>query len=192
MIVILDYQHYGKPGKNDRGAFANGKYETELTWAYIEAAKQLAEAEGHEVVVLKDGWYSARHKRAAAIAEANPDQKCAYVACHVNAGGGDYSVCLHDYRSKGGKRLADSIRDTMTDSLGSVRRHLTKAATETNWTNGFNTIKGVFAGPGNLSGVCFEPVFIDTDEHQPFLTQDGLTLIGQTLAVGCIEWSDDE
>jgi hypothetical protein len=36
--------------------------------------------------------------------------------------------------------------------------------------------------------MCFEPVFMDTDEHQRLLSHDGLALIGQLLAEGCIAW----
>jgi len=197
VIVILDRQHYGKPGKNDLGAGADldgdGKVqdderEANLTLVYIEAAKQMLEADGHTVHILDSGWYSSRHEQAAGIALANPDDKCAYIACHLNAGGGDYSVALYDHRSTGGHKLALSIAAAMASDITAVGRHLVKASSPDEWRNAYNTIKGVYSGPSNLSGVCFEPVFMDTEEHQKYLTHDGLTLIGQVLAEGCAAW----
>ena len=41
----------------------------------------------------------------------------------------------------------------------------------------------------NISGVCFEPFFIDSPAHAQLLTDDGLRLIGQALAVGCMSWA---
>jgi len=191
LTVILDYQHFGKPGKNDKGAFANGKHETDLTWKYIEAAKAELKSKGHRVVVLKSGYYGTRHRRAIALAGNNPERMHAYIACHVNAGGGDYSVCLYDHRSKNGIELADDVRTELGKAFPQIRRHLTKPASPVAWTNGFNTIKGVFAGPSNLSGVCFEPAFIDNLKHQSCLTPDGLERMGRALAAGCIAWSND-
>jgi len=140
VIVILDRQHYGKPGKNDLGAGADldgdGKVqdderEANLTLVYIEAAKQMLEADGHTVHILDSGWYSSRHEQAAGIALANPDDKCAYIACHLNAGGGDYSVALYDHRSTGGHKLALSIAAAMASDITAVGRHLVKASSRT-------------------------------------------------------------
>ena len=197
MVLILDRQHYGKPGQNDLGAGADldgdnvvaiDEREANLTLIYIEAAKDLAESEGHTVYVIDSGWYSSRHEKAIEIAREHPDDMCAYIACHLTAGGGDYSVCLYDHRSGGGRKLSTSVSALLSDQLPDVNRHLIKSASPDQWNNAYNTIKGIYAGPGNLSGMCFEPVFMDTDEHQRLLSHDGLALIGQLLAEGCIAW----
>jgi hypothetical protein len=199
MVVILDRQHYGKPNRNDLGAgvdldgsgtIDNDEREANLTPLYIEAAKQLLEADNHTVFILDSGWYADRHEKAIEIARAHPDDMCAYIACHLNAGKGDYSVSLYDHRSGGGRRLSLSVAAALSDQLTGVERHLTKAASPDLWNNAYNTIKGIYAGPGNLSGVCFEPVFMDTEEHQQYLTHDGLALIGQCLAEGCMAWGN--
>ena len=199
MVVILDRQHYGKPNRNDLGAgvdldgsgvIDSDEREANLTLIYIEAAKALLEADNHTVIILDSGWYADRHERAIEIARAYPDDMCAYIACHLNAGKGDYSVSLYDHRSGGGRRLALSVAAALSDQLTDVERHLTKAASPDLWNNAYNTIKGIYAGPGNLSGVCFEPVFMDTEEHQRYLTTEGLTLIGQCLAEGCMSWGN--
>lgn len=197
MVLILDRQHYGKPGRDDLGAGADldgdgvvELYEREanLTILYINAAKELAESEGHTVYVLDAGWYSSRHEKAIEIAREHPDDMCAYIACHLNAGGGTYSLTLHDYRSRGGERLAKAVATEMSTQIPEISRHLVRAASPEDWTNGYNTIKGIYAGPGNLSGVCFEPLFMDNSEHQILLRPEGLLRLGQILAEGCIAW----
>jgi hypothetical protein len=197
MVLILDRQHYGKPGQNDLGAGADldgdgvvelDEREANLTLLYINAAKQLAEAQGHTVYVLDSGWYSDRHEQAIGIALSHPDDMCAYIACHLNAGGGSYSLALHDYRSHGGENLAKAVATEMSVKIPEISRHLVRAASPDEWTNGYYTVKGIYAGPGNLSGVCFEPVFMDNVEHQALLTPEGLVLLGQILANACIAW----
>lgn len=197
MVLILDRQHYGKPGRDDLGAGVDlnddgiverNEREANLTLIYIEAAKRFAEAEGHTVYVIDSDWYSVRHEKAIQIAEAHPDDMCAYIACHLNAGGGNYSVCLYDHRSGGGRRLAADVSATLSTQLPEVSRHLTKSASPDLWNNAYHTISGVYSGPGNLSGMCFEPVFMDTEAHQSLLNESGLTLIGTLLAEGCILW----
>lgn len=197
MVVILDRQHFGKPGRddlgagvdlNDDGVIEREEREAVLTLGYIEAAKEMLEADNHKVFILDSGWYGDRHERAVELAKAYPDDMVAYIACHLNAGGGDYSVCLYDHRSGGGRKLALSVAASLADQLPGVRRHLTKAASPDLWNNAYHTVKGIYAGPGNLSGICFEPVFMDRAEHHSYLTPDGLTLIGQALAEGCMAW----
>ena len=143
MVLILDRQHYGKPGQNDLGAGADldgdnvvaiDEREANLTLIYIEAAKELAESEGHTVYVIDSGWYSSRHERAIEIARAHPDDMCAYIACHLNAGGGDYSVCLYDHRSGGGRKLSTSVSALLSDQLPDVNRHLTRLQALTSGT----------------------------------------------------------
>ena len=195
MIVILDRQHAGKPGKNDRGASVklDGRtvYEVDLTAAYIEAATALLMAEGHTVHVLEDGWYSARHERACEIARENPDQRCAYVACHINAGGGSYGLVLHDARSRGGHALAEAVADALGTDNAALDRTLVRAADPYgSWARAMTTIKGIYSGPGNLSGVCYEPFFIDNERNQALMSDVGLRAVGHALAVGCMQWGE--
>lgn len=195
MIVILDRQHAGKPGKDDRGASVelDGRtvYEVDLTRAYIEAATALLMSEGHAVYVLEDGWYSARHARACEIARENPAQLCAYVACHINAGGGSYGLVLHDARSRGGHALAEAVADALGTDNAALDRTLVGAADhEGPWARAMTTIKGIYSGPGNLSGICFEPFFIDNDRNQALMTDAGLRAVGNALAVGCMQWGE--
>ncbi len=199
MIVIFDRQHFGKPGKADLGAgvdldgdgvVESQEQEANLTPLYYMAAKQTLEQMGHRVIVLDSGWYQDRHKRANEIAAQNPTQKVAYLACHINAGKGDYSVMIHDERSANGKRLADSLmRGLERRQISGLKRHLVRSATATNeWKRGFSTISGIFAGPANIAGVCVEPYFLDRPEHAGLSTASGGVLLGDALTVGLLAW----
>lgn len=173
-LVILDLQHLGKPGKKDLGAahdldgdglIEQGENEAELTPIYVEAAKAELEAAGAKVVVLKSGSYSSRWKQAAKLAK-KVKGPVAYVACHLNKGGGNYGLVLHDSRSSGGERLA---REVCAELQGAFSRpeleRVLKAATSkdsADWPRPIHTIAGIYDGPANLSGVCFEPLFLDT------------------------------
>lgn len=201
MIVIFDRQHYGKPNRpHDLGAavdldgdgqIATGEREANLTPLYIDPAKKLLEEMGHTVYVLDSGWYSDRHNRACEIAANNPGMRVAYLACHVNAGGGDYAVMIHDARSGGGKGLANHLSAAICDhNLTGIRRSLVRSASADNaWKRGYTTIKGIYSGPANISGVCLEPYFIDREEHRYLTTVQGGQEIAEALVDGLVRWS---
>ena len=200
MIVIFGRQHYRKPGKSDLGAgydldqdgdVAAQEREANLTPLYIEPAKKLLEGLFHTVYVLDSGWYSERHKRACEIAANNPGMRVAYLACHVNAGRGDYAVMIHDERSGGGKGLAAALSGAVSDrNLPGIRRSLVRAASADNaWKRGYTTIKGIYSGPANISGVRVEPYFIERGEHRYLTTVQGGREIAEALADGLVRWS---
>jgi hypothetical protein len=200
MIVIFDRQHYGKPNQNDLGAGVDldgdgtvetAEREANLTPLYYLPAKAALEALGHTVYVLDSGWYSERHQRADDIARNNPHELVAYLACHINAGGGDYAVMIHDTRSGGGKRLAEALAQAIADAdLPGVSRSLVRGASADNdWSRAFNTIKGIYSGPGNISGVCVEPYFLDKAAHQWLATPEGAQLLSEALVDGAVRWA---
>ncbi len=197
MIVVLDRQHVGKPGRDDRGAQTeiDGEtvYEIDLTAGYIDAAVALLSAEGHTVHVLESGWYGERHARAAEIARAHPHELVAYVAAHVNAGGAAaaYGLVIHDARSRSGLSLAEAIADTLgTVAAPHLDRAIVRAAERGGtWGRAMTTIAGIWDAPANCAGVCFEPMFIDSPAHRELLTPAGLQVIGHALAVGCMTWA---
>ena len=199
MIVIFDRQHYGKPGKADMGAGYDldndGKVEVQeqeanLTPLYFLPAKAALEKMGHSVYVLDQGWYSDRHKKANAIAAANKGSLVAYIACHINAGKGDYSVMISDERSTRGASLALCLSDALSaEKLSGLKRNLTRSASATNeWKRGFSTISGIFAGPANIAGVCFEPYFIDRPEHAWLASPEGGEAIAKAIVAGLTAW----
>ena len=200
MIVIFDRQHYGKPGKSDLGAGVDldgdGKVETaemeaNLTPLYIHPARRLLEASGHSSYVFDNGWYADRHNRANALAKANPGQQIAYLACHVNAGRGDYAAFIHDARSRGGAVLANRLAQAFSDlKLAGIKRALVREGTPDNaWSRGLNTVKGIYAGPANIVGVCVEPYFLDRKEHQWLANDVGGERIAEALVDGLVKWA---
>lgn len=198
MLAVFDRQHHGKPNRNDYGAQADlnndgqvdsWERESELTPLYIESAKYHMSYAGHETIVEEEGWYSERHIRACTAAQ-KYNKPTAYVACHLNAGGGDYAALFYDARSQNGKLLASSIAASLGEAdLPGINRVVVKSAIPDDWTrNALYTIKGIYAGPANISGVCFEPLFIDNEEHQKLLTPEGLAWIGMALSRGILRW----
>jgi len=199
MIVIFDRQHFGKPGKSDLGAGydldQDGKVqlqeqEANLTPLYYLSAKRELERLGHSVYVFDQGWYSDRHKKANAIAAANKSTLVAYIACHINAGKGDYSVMISDERSSRGASLAVCLSNALAASqLSGLKRNLTRSASASNeWNRGFSTISGIFAGPANIAGVCFEPYFIDRPQHAWLATPEGGEAIAKAIVTGLTAW----
>ena len=195
MIVIFDRQHYGKPGRSDMGAgydidadgvVENQEREANLTMRYIEPAIEELKLKGIEVHLLDSGWYPNRHAEANNIARQNPGEKVAYLACHVNAGKGDYMVCLHDSRSQNGRGLANYItKSAQFDRLPDVRRFLVRPASATNdWKRGYSCIRDIYLGPPNICGVVFEPYFIDQPAHAYLSTAEGGEVIAESLVTG--------
>lgn len=187
MRAILDRQHLGKPSKpGDHGAVHGALRETDLTEGYIAAAAETLRAAGVEVLVLTEGEYADRHRQAIAWARTLAE-RCAYVACHVNAGGGRYALAEYDGRSKAGAKLAAALSDACASLPGiSAGKVVPLAAGERGWI----CIDGIYAGPGQLSGAIFEPGFIDAPAHAALWTSEGLRLVGQTLAAGVLAWGE--
>lgn len=194
-LAILDRQHYGKPGRNDRGATYDGLYEADLTPLYIAGMKKALEAAGCAVHLLDSGWYGDRHEEANVIAQAHRNVPVAYAACHVNAlngRGADYAAFLYDGRSKGGEALAVAVSGAVADAgLPGIRRSIVRKATADNdWKNAWHTVDGIFAGPANISGVCLEPFFLDRKEHRWATTPEGGMRLGGVMAQGFLAWMD--
>ena len=197
-IVIFDRQHYGKPGGGELGAaydldhdgrIEDHEREANLTPRYYLPAKRLLEDQGHTVYVLDQGWYSARHREVRRLAMLHSSQHCVYVACHVNAGANGhtrpYSLVISDARSTQGRNIAAEVSAAMRDAdIPGINRCITREGTETEWTNGLNTIKGIYEGPANVAGICFEPYFLDNHRHHYAATKEGGEQIGAALATG--------
>lgn len=192
VTYISDVQHVGKPGKSDVGAVRGELREIDL--AQVIACACSAEGRGHGITTLGagPGWYSDRHERVNAIAKASPRVRYAYVAHHINASTGDaaYSMFGYDARSSGGRALAESIAKAVCDEFPG-RDVRTIACNPADWTgNMYNTVKGIYAGPGNISGVCSEPLFIDelvglSPDHRDAL----LRRYGAAHARGIAAWA---
>lgn len=184
MPVILDRQHRGRASKpKDAGAAFGGLVEADLVERYIAVAAAELRRLGHRVELLVDGEYGDRHRRANELARSSAERS-AYVACHVNAGGGRYALVEHDARSKGGKAAAVVVADELTRLLA-PEVNGGKVVPLDAGTRGFSCIDGIYAGPGQLCAVLFEPGFIDTPSHAALWTTAGLSRVGLALAAGC-------
>lgn len=183
MLVALDIQHAGKPGRwRDRGVARDGVEEVDLTRRYVAAADRELRRLGHDVVVLSDGRYSDRWKRADDYGAG------VYVACHVDAGGGDRGTVFYDYRSTRGAELAEKVagelgarfpwpmkaRACRADDDGEPR--------DEDYTEPWNTIRGVGA-----VALCLEPYFLDGPRAAEFI--GAVEDVGVRLARGIDAWA---
>lgn len=183
MLVFLDRQHTGKPNRwKDCGAVSpGGVQEIYLTDKYIHYAQIRLRDQGIDVCVLSDGHYSERHERVNRYAQTDPFS--VYIACHINAGGGAYSAAFYDYRSSNGENLAKCINDRLNQRVqqfNNPRNTREIKAQPGDWTkNAYYTIKGVAP-----VAICWEPFFIDNNDHADLMTDEGLKNLGQCLADG--------
>jgi len=187
-MVILDRQHIGKPNKpDDLGAYSelSQEYEAHMVGRYLLETEWTLRKLGHRVVVLSDGHYNNRHKRANEFF-AREAGACIYLAGHLNAGGGNYSAIFHDHRSAMGAAAALYIKDAL-GKIDGLESSKTLQAQPSDWTsNAFHTIDGIYAGRG--CGLCLEPFFIDAKQHSHLMADEGLEQVGNAIAVGVDAW----
>jgi len=194
MLVILDWQHQGKPPPKHRDRGASSEicgvriHEVDLTRAYIDVAAQALRAAGHQVEILTEGWYSNRHAQAGALSHKG-ERPAAYVACHINAGGGRYAASFYDSRSAGGSRLSACVASALGEQLPELSASKTRPCGPDQSPRAWSVIRGIWAAPAWCSAICFEPAFIDHAAHRPLLTPEGLARIGHALADGVMTWA---
>ena len=202
MLIALDRQHVGKPGKriDDLGAWGDldndGEYsdvtESEAIWTgFISLAAEIELRRlGHSVYPLSHGRYSQRHK------DANSANVDLYVALHLNSltGGtrsgqsGNYGAVFYDGRSSrgNGPALADAIGAELAKLPALRSKVRIWPAKSSDWTSrAFSTIRGVRA-----PAICYEPAFLDYAPHQEafFVSADSVSVLGQCLARGIHAW----
>ncbi len=191
MLVILDRQHGARGDRFDPGAQATGLREVDLTTGYLLAARRRLEAAGVRVLYIDAGHYSDRHARANEAARSF-DGSAVYIAAHVNAGRGDYGAIFHDARSHRGALVALCLKDHLKAALPEAARVKVLGASDIGWTkNAWHTIRRIYDGPANISGICLEPGFIDTPQHAALWTPEGLPRIGAALADGLLMARDE-
>ena len=195
MLVIFDWQHQGKPPPKhrDRGASCEidgvRVHETDLTAGYIDAAARMIRDAGHQVEIITEGWYPNRHKLACSMAM-ETERPVAYLASHINAGGGSYAAIYHDERSFNGARLAGCIAGALGAALPELSKSKARPSGPEKSGRAWGVFRGIWSGPMWISGVCLEPAFIDCEEHWPLFTPEGLERIGAALAAGVLAWGE--
>lgn len=181
MTVFFDIGHGGRivngAFNQDPGATFGNVREVDLVEAYVFHARKALRDRKISSVVLSYGPYYQRQAYANSIAEKYPEEQFLYLACHVNASDppGDYALLLHDGRSKKGKASAEK--------LGVFLKARVLATSTKDWTkNAHETVDGIYDGPNNICGVCFEPFFINHPSSAERRTEQGLKTLGTSLA----------
>ena len=204
MLCILDHQHIGKPTRQDDegaafdvdgdGRVEQSEHEEALVEQYMSAINNELVRQGHHVVWLSSGEYHERHAIAGEWCKLPrwERQRVAYLACHINAGGGGYGLVGHDHRSTLGASLAHDIAASMVSMIPPLSGVRVEAASPSAWKNVHYTIRGIYGIQAPIAGVCLEPCFIDSPAHAELLTPAGLRTIGDAVARGVIDWFDEE
>jgi N-acetylmuramoyl-L-alanine amidase len=188
--VVVDVQHLYRPAKpNDRGSvftLANGTKTTEGTAAFTYATSLVAWLEERGARVMTNepargilvGPYSRRH-RAADAWDAH-----AYLACHVNAGGGGYTLAEHMALTMG-RGLAEAIGPKIVTAFPAITRAQVRALSTTD--RGAVCIREV---PGRIATIICEPFFGDNPAHQGMLATPELVRLGTVIGEGVAVWWD--
>ena len=196
MIVFIDRQHAGKPGRvDDRGAARdiNGDGEIsaderEAIWTArisIELEVKLIDM-GIKVMPISDGRYADRHQRVNAYAN-QMEAPHVYLAMHLNSGGGKYGSFFYDYRSANGLRLARQMSTQLELAVDELETCKAIKASPDDWTkNAWYTIRGV----GRPVAICCEPFFMDT--HTSLLSQSGIGRVSTAMAMALRNWRDSQ
>jgi hypothetical protein len=134
---------------------------------------------------------SARLLRAAQpavqVAKATPGRRWLYAQGHLNSTAGAdpaYGLVGYDPRSAGGRAAAAHIARQLEAQARQVIRKARAEAAEGPWSRMLSTISGIYAGPANLSGICYEPAFIQAAELEWALVD-----IAHALVDGALAWA---
>jgi N-acetylmuramoyl-L-alanine amidase len=186
MRIVLDIQHINKPhNARDRGASFEGIREVDLTFDYLNETRKLLEKEGHVVFFGLSGTYEERHSFV--NERIKPDL---YIAGHVNAGRGSYSLIEVDYRaSERTLEIAEKMRDSFLFELPVEESFIWKLFRKGHFELtpafiGFKCIKGV-----KCSALLLEPLFIDNEEHLNVLLNDPKR-IARAIVKGIEDWEE--
>ncbi len=199
-LLILDRQHAGKGTGNMGAAYdidGDGRVETwereaNLTPHYIASCQRSLAAMGLPSWGIDPAGaglvasYPQRHHNARHVARNWTGGPVGYVAAHLNAGGGRHGLVMHDARSHGGRLLAQAIaaRLATLPVLAGCKVRALHAG-----DRGLSCVSGIYAGPRYLSGVVFEPLFLDCPDHAAYIADGGLEQVGHLLALGFVDWS---
>jgi|SRR3989344_1780925 len=186
MIIALDIQHLNKPpsasnpkSSKDRGVAYGTLTEVDISTVYANLARQLLDKAGHTVYMGFTGEYSERQSLAVRM------KTDVYIACHVNAGKGSYSL-IEIKKKSSGKDLpyAQILLDALLSKLG------TKKASTPIWElqegdRGFSCISNT-----QMVSLLLEPFFIDNDEYyKKVLTGELQEQIAQAILEAVTKWS---
>lgn len=183
LLVAATIGHAGRRSRwGDRGATHEGVEEVSVVRHYTDALDRELRRLGHSCVLLSDGEYRVQWAR---VDGYGAD---VYLACHANAGRGDYGLVLHDYRSRRGAELAALVAEEQARAMGwTVRAAPCRPDTDGrprdgDYAEAWSTIAGVDA-----VALCLEPYFLDGPRRSAFLA--GLGAVGEATARGIAAWA---
>lgn len=190
--VVLDVQHLYReaPHFGDRGScytLGNGTHVWEAAAATMYAAAAAAWLRARSALVYTNdptqgvlvGPYSRRH------AAANALGIHAYIACHVNAGGGNYAAAEYMTGSPGqalGTRIGTAITHTFRDIPSAKCVPLVRGA------RGAVCVEGV---DRHIPAIVLEPFFGDNPRQQAIFEPQYLAALGVAVGVGIAAWWQD-
>lgn len=196
MLIAIDVQHRNKAHDPwDRGAAVDldgdgviGRHETEaeLATIYAELLRERLEARRIPTVAGFSGTYQQRNDHADALGAS------LYIACHFNAGGGDYGLVGIDHRApRGGtsRFVAGVLAEEWRVRLG-----LGRVRVEEGHPRRERWLRNLFATIGNCAcpALTAEPLFLDghaaklSPEHQP-RTLDAIAAGLEAAVVAAVE-----
>ena len=184
MITFLNIGHTGRIVNGrfnaDVGAVSPDKSLTEVdcVWRYVMKAHSILKG---DCIIQSFGDYQSQSRFADSIAKANPHDQVVWVACHMNAGQGDYGLVLHDARSMAGRVIATDLGASLKAVIPSVK--VDGSSATNGWSRAHKVIDGVYSLSNNLCGIVYEPMFIDGGLT---VDTDRLDAIGNALAQGLI------
>lgn len=186
LVICVDIQHIGKKSKpRVRGAYAFERTEVFFTEAYGRRVAEILEEAGHTVHLsiedledgILDGSYGKRHEYANSVGSD------LYLACHVNAGGADYS--LNEVQYNAWERtlwLARTIAENFRDRIPTKKAVIRKLGPG---DRGYSCIDGVRKG----SAILLEPFFIDDKtDHEFASTDEGIDTIARCITEPIALW----
>jgi len=151
--IAIDVQHMGKPNKPaDRGASHGSYQEADLVLKYATLAFQELTAKGYEAFLITSGTYAERHEWI------NRHGIDLYLACHLNAGGGRYSLVEHYYNAgQRTRKIAGIMAENFKAILGTSAAKVWEIPKD---GRGAACLKNT-----RPSALLLEPLFIDNERH---------------------------
>jgi len=187
--VVVDVQHVYRTGLHarDQGSvytLPNGSHVAEAALSGTYAAALVAALRARSAAVLTNvptrgvlvGPYERRNR------EANAFDAHAYLACHVNAGGGTYGAAEYMVGG-GGQPLAQRIGLAVTATFPEVRGW--KCVPLMDGQRGAVCIQAVDA---RRVALILEPFFGDCPAHVSMMGAAALQGLGEAIAAGLSEW----
>lgn len=189
LCAVVDVQHAFQPAKpKDRGSvftLASGAHvlEAQASATYAAAIAHWLTARGARVLTnepangLLVGPYWTRNRAA------NAWGAHAYLACHVNAGGGDYCRAEYMVGSKG-----DALARAVGSAIVAGGFPVSRTPQATPISRGMRGAVCIEAVDRFRAAVILEPFFGDNPRHQAMLETAQLELLGATIGLGVASW----